>query len=190
MKPSSGLALAEETHPEATLLPVVLQEGLALMQLYVSVCFFLSFKSTCIYLCCFKVCVERPQAGSLCWGGGWQPPLCLVGGPAHGLSPGKCHFWAELEPRSCWEAVSVVGLLLAELHGCSTCRRGPGPLPKNHFQLKRSGNGWTRPKVKAVLGCRSGESRAGPGVRGSSEVRQGCPQDWWSQGPKEMLWVL
>lgn len=109
-------------------------------------------------------------------GGGWQPLLCPVGGPAHGLSPEKFHFWAELEPGSCREAVGVVGLLLAGLHGCSACRRGSGPLPKNHFQLKRSGNGWTRPKIKAVLGCSCGESRAVPGVRGSGGVRQGCPR--------------
>lgn len=100
-------------------------------------------------------------------GGWWQLLLC----PAHGLSPEKFHFWAELKSRSCREAVSVVGLLLAELQGWAS--------PQNHFQLKRSGNGWTRPRIKTVLGCGCGESRAVPGMGGRGGVRQGCPQGWW-----------
>lgn len=40
-------------------------------------------------------------------GGGWQPLLCPMGGSAHGLSPEKFRFWAELEPGSCREAVGA-----------------------------------------------------------------------------------
>ncbi|RLV82425.1 hypothetical protein DV515_00016661 [Chloebia gouldiae] len=102
---------------------------------------------------------------------GEQDPRAGVEGgslfcPAHGLSPEKFHFWAELKPRSCWEAVSVAWVWAS---------------PQNHFQLKCSGNGWTRPKMKAVLGCRCGGSRAQEGQAGLSP---GLVARWWSQDPK------
>lgn len=104
------------------------------MQLCVSVWFFFLSLNIhviiilySIYLCCTKSCVEGPQAGSPCWGRGCGSLFC----PAHGLSPEKFHFWAELKPRSCWEAVSVVGLLLAGPHGCSAAGVGLGLSPKS-----------------------------------------------------------
>lgn len=109
------------------------------------------------------------------WAGrGWQPPVCPVGGPAHGLSPEKLHFWAECELRSvrlgCREAVGICGAsgraswLLCLQVWVWVVRASP----LKHFQLKS----------KQFWDVGMGNSpKAVPGVGGNGRVGQGCPQD-------------
>lgn len=149
------------------------------MQLCVSVWVFSPcFKYTCIYL----LCVERLQGP---YAGG-------VGGSLSSVPWGPCP-WAEPCEISFLGRAQALGR--SERCGASP-GRASGPLllqawgwasPQNHFQLKRSGNGWTRAKIKGLLGCRCGESRA---VRGSRKVRQGWCEAGGTRDPREMLWVL